>query len=128
MVHRIEKITVLDEPVNLSDKEIDKMMKNLYKGRTNIGIFQNKNIKPQKIKLRFEPSVKRRVIDRQWHPTQKITNKKDGSIIMELKIGVEEELVSWITQWRDGVVVIAPKELKIRMKDYGKFLNKTYKS
>lgn len=51
------------------------------------------------------------VEEREWHPTQKIKKRRDGSLVLSLKVNHLFELKRWVLSWGRGVKVLAPKEL-----------------
>jgi proteasome accessory factor B len=51
------------------------------------------------------------VRERDWHPSQKIRNGKDGGIELEMTLGALEEIERWILSWGDHAKVLGPKAL-----------------
>lgn len=72
-----------------------------------------------KIKLEFSSVTGSYIETFVWHHSQKL-KRKDNSIIMTLKCGINRELVGWISIWMFNVRVLEPPELQ----DY---YNKTIK-
>jgi predicted DNA-binding transcriptional regulator YafY len=77
------------------------------------GIYGGDNLKPQKVVLTFCPDIADIVAERQWHPSQKVTRKTDGSLTLSMTTVVSDELKSWIAGWMEYVRVDSPKGLKI---------------
>jgi proteasome accessory factor B len=67
--------------------------------------------KKYKIKLEFDSFAARLVAERQWHESQRLQTKRDGSVILELELTGLEEIERWILSWGDHVRVLAPAEL-----------------
>lgn len=69
-----------------------------------------------RVKLRFSAGVATYIAERQWHPTQKVIRKKDGSLELSMETRGWKELVRWILSWQPDVTVIEPKELRDRIR------------
>jgi predicted DNA-binding transcriptional regulator YafY len=67
------------------------------------------------VKLKFFPEVAHDVAEVQWHSTQKVTFKDDGSAIIEFRIDGLNEITWWILSYGDRVQVLAPKILQQRI-------------
>jgi predicted DNA-binding transcriptional regulator YafY len=63
------------------------------------------------VKLQFSPK-RRGIKETFWHPSQKIEEKRDGSIIMTLRVRNTNDFRSWILGWGGDVKVIKPKKLR----------------
>ncbi|WP_309386427.1 helix-turn-helix transcriptional regulator [Cerasicoccus frondis] len=68
------------------------------------------------IHLRFDAFAARIVRERQWHESQILQDREDGSLELRLQLDSLEEVERWILSWGDHVEVLAPKKLadKIR--------------
>lgn len=64
------------------------------------------------IRLRFLPEVAHDVAEVQWHSTQTVTFKDDGSAIIEFCVDGLNEITWWILSYGDQVQVLAPKVLR----------------
>jgi len=51
---------------------------------------------------------------------------EDGSLIVELQVGLSPELVSWIFSWNQYAEVLGPPELKEMMAEKVNLLKKIY--
>ena len=67
---------------------------------------------PAHIVLHFSPEVARVVRERRWHPTQRLREERDGSVILEMRVPPTEELASWVLSWRGACVVVEPREFR----------------
>jgi predicted DNA-binding transcriptional regulator YafY len=67
------------------------------------------------IKLRFGPKVGKAIMDTIWHPSQKIEQQKDGSIIMTLGVPNTRYVRNWIMGWGNDVEVLEPFTLRDRI-------------
>ena len=102
-VHRILDLEVFDD-VFPNDHPFDEeeFVKNRF------GLFSGK---PEKIKLKFDKSIRHYIEHNHWHTTQKLSNDKKGNLILEMETAVTPELISWILGWNKNVQVMKPKGL-----------------
>jgi len=63
------------------------------------------------VKVRFDSFASRLVRERDWHPSQKIRDVKEGGIELEMTLGALEEIERWILSWGDHAKVLSPKPL-----------------
>ena len=68
-----------------------------------------------KVRLLFAKKIATYIKEREWHPTQKIVNKRDGSIELSFETAGWKDLVRWILSWQPDVQVIAPTRLRERI-------------
>ena len=102
-VHRILDKEVFDD-VFPNDHPFDEeeFVKNRF------GLFSGK---PEKIKLKFNKSIRHYIEHNHWHATQKFSNDKKGNLILEMETAVTPELISWILGWNKNILVMKPKGL-----------------
>ena len=102
-VHRILDLEVFDD-VFPNDHPFDEeeFVKNRF------GLFSGK---PEKIKLKFDKSIRHYIEHNHWHATQKFSNDKKGNLILEMETAATPELISWILGWNKNVQVMKPKGL-----------------
>lgn len=70
------------------------------------GIFGHPDLKPQKVVLKFSPDIAETIEERVWHPTQKLTRHKDGSVTLTMNVPITDELLGWIASWRGYVALL----------------------
>ena len=75
------------------------------------GIYQGDG-QTQTIRVRFSPAVARVVAERTYHPSQKLSQEPDGSLIAQWELSSLEELSSWILSWEKEAEVLEPEELR----------------
>jgi len=92
---------------DVSQKEIKAIMQSGY------GIFggEAKNW----VKLKFSPIRARWVQDEQWHPEQKISKHKDGSLTLEVPYSDERELLADVLAFGADVKVLGPKSFREKL-------------
>ena len=102
-VHRILDLKVFDDVFpNDHPFNEEEFVKNRF------GLFSGK---PEKIKLKFDKSIRHYIEPNHWHATQKFSNDKKGNLILEMETAVTPELISWILGWNMNVQVMKPKGL-----------------
>lgn len=60
----------------------------------------------QTYKLKFHPDIARIIKETRWHPSQVIEEKKDGSVILTLKVAESIEFTRWVLGWGRHVEVL----------------------
>lgn len=66
---------------------------------------------PQRVRILFTREVAYQMRERQWHPTQKLTRHKNGSVILTFEAGGLDEIASWILSWGPQAKVLEPPAL-----------------
>ena len=64
--------------------------------------------KPLDIKLKVKKKFVGYFVGRRWHKTQKESYDKKGNLIIELKVPIGMDLVSWIIGWNEAIKVMKP--------------------
>ena len=72
--------------------------------------FESTN--PQLVRILFDPVAAALVSERKWHPSQKLTPRRDGSAELTMKVGLAPDLESWILGWGPRAEVLAPAALR----------------
>jgi predicted DNA-binding transcriptional regulator YafY len=104
-VSRISKARLLDETfVMPKGMTKEKMFGDLF------GIIWNDQF--HKVRIRFSPEVAPYVRERQWHPAQRITDRRDGSLILEFTTNHLNEVKDWVLSWGNGAQVLSPMMLR----------------
>ena len=80
------------------------------------GVYQNEIIK---IELLFAKDVAEDVLNYNFHPTQKIKQNDDETVMVKFKASGVFEILWHIFRWGDKVQIISPKSLK---KEYIEYL------
>ena len=79
------------------------------------GVFAKPTKTRHTIRILFDAFAAARVEERQWHPSQKIKQLRDGWIELTVTLGNLEEVERWILSWGSHARVIGPSELKQRI-------------
>jgi predicted DNA-binding transcriptional regulator YafY len=77
------------------------------------------------VKLKFSPSVTRRVKESVWHHSQTIEDLPDGGCILTVT-GSTLEMTPWIRGWGPDVEVLEPKELRAEFRFWAEQLQQIY--
>jgi len=79
------------------------------------GVFTRPAKTKHAIRIVFDAFAAPRIEERQWHPSQKIKQLRDGGIELSLTLGNLEDIERWILSWGSHAQVLAPPDLKQRM-------------
>jgi len=101
-VQRIRKLRKLEEHFNPVQAASDDPY------RDSLGVF---NATPEVVEIEFAPGVAPYIEERQWHRSQKITRRPDGSIVLRMNISVDLSLRSWILGFGHLARVLTPAVL-----------------
>lgn len=74
----------------------------------------------------FIPEVAPFLREKQFHPSQTITNYKDGHIRVSWRLTDYREFRSWVLTWGAAATVVMPKELRESMHNIGKRIAKNH--
>ena len=103
----IQNIESCEEIVPIN-KKVAKFSFNKW-SKKRFGVFYRK---PQKVKLQINNSYVKYFKNRSWHSTQKTSIDEDGNYILEMKVPVAPDFLSWILSWHEAITVLEPNELK----------------
>ena len=90
------------------------------------GVFAKPGKAKHTIRIVFDAFAASRIEERQWHPSQKIKQLRDGEIELSLTLGNLEEVERWILSWGSHGQVLAPAELRERISKTVSTLADTY--
>lgn len=77
------------------------------------GIFQTvETSERHKVRIQFFDIAARLVAERIWHPTQKLTHRKDGSVVLEMTVADLDEVAWWVLSWGSRARVLGPLALR----------------
>jgi len=104
-VSRIQEIKLTNRYYEIPP---DFNIKEYFKG--SFGIYESKEM--YDIKLHITGDSVGYVKEKQWHESQKITDRKDGSMILEFKVNNLTEVTFWILALGKDCKVLKPTELR----------------
>jgi predicted DNA-binding transcriptional regulator YafY len=76
------------------------------------GVFQEE---PIDVVLRFAQEAAEDAAQWQFHPTQSLTRKADGSLLVRFRAGGMQEMCWHLFTWGPAVTVIAPEALRVEL-------------
>ena len=77
-----------------------------------LGINQGK---PESVKIEFTDRVAPYVREREWHPSQRISEHPDGSVSLSLQVCLDRALTRWILGFGPLARVVSPSHLAERI-------------
>ena len=83
--------------------------------RDSFGIVRGEHV--MRVRLLFSRNVAAYIRERIWHPTQRMRDKRDGSLELTLETAGWKELVRWILSWQPDVKVLSPRRLRDRVRE-----------
>ncbi len=106
----VREAVVLESPAKeVSERRLNEVLAEGY------GIFSGRATATAR--LRFTPERARWVATEQWHPKQRSSVERDGSFVLEFPYADDRELVGDILRHGAAVEVLAPKELRSRVRE-----------
>ena len=66
---------------------------------------------PERIVVEFEPAVAAYVREREWHPSQVISDRGDGGVVLTLDVCNDHALRAWILGFGPDALVVSPVSL-----------------
>lgn len=79
------------------------------------GVFQGEIYN---IKLEFSKDVAEEVKNYNFHPTQKIKQNENGSVIVSFKASGDKHIIWHLFKWGNNVKILSPTTLKAKYKEY----------
>jgi predicted DNA-binding transcriptional regulator YafY len=66
--------------------------------------------------LLFAQEVATYIRERSWHASQELRERRDGRLELRLETSGRKELSRWILSWMPHVKVLAPRQLRDRVR------------
>jgi predicted DNA-binding transcriptional regulator YafY len=89
--------------------------------------FVGEKGKEYNIVVRFDSDTAPWILERQWHPKQKVTKHKNGTLTLSFPSPSLYEARRWVLQWGGSAMVLEPPELVKYVNDAARALLKNYK-
>jgi len=103
-VDRIKMLNLTGERFEVpADFNVDEFMK------ASFGIFHGQ---PVHVKVFFTSDVAGYIKEKVWHNSQKISERIDGSVILEMDVAGTKEIKSWLLGWGSQARVLEPDSLR----------------
>lgn len=104
-LHRIQKYTVMDETfIERDGIDVDSFVKQAF-------LLEHAG-EEQRYSIWFDPLAARYVRERQWHPSQEITDHLDGSLTFAFSATSLDEVRRWVLGFGASAHVLEPAELR----------------
>jgi predicted DNA-binding transcriptional regulator YafY len=120
-VSRIRKVKLQETPFT-PPKGFDavKMMANRF-GKF---IHTEGGGKTVQVIIQFTPDSAASIAERNWHPKQKQTWRKDGGLVLEFPVIDVQDIVPWVLSYGQGIQKLEPKFLRDEVVRVAKSLSK----
>jgi proteasome accessory factor B len=79
-----------------------------------------------RVVIRFSQAAAERIREREWHESQEMSERPDGTLQLTLRLGALTEVEQWILGWGDAAEVIGPSELRENIARTAKALVRKY--
>jgi proteasome accessory factor B len=93
-------------------KERFEIPENYHPSQALEGAFGLVSEPPMEVQVRFAPSVAYTIKERIWHPSQRIVEEPDGSLLLSFRAGGKLEILSWIMSYGPRAELLAPETLR----------------
>ena len=103
-IDRIETISISSETFEVPEGfDAESYMNDSF------GVFQGE---PQSVRIRFRPRAAGYIKEKIWHPSQRLSEEPDGSVIFSARVAGIQEIKQWVLRWGSAAQVLAPETLK----------------
>lgn len=79
-----------------------------------LGVFRGP---PIEVRIKFTPRLAPYILERQWHPTQRLEKRRDGGVLLTLEVADTLELRRWILSFGADGEVLEPTSLRREIRD-----------
>lgn len=66
---------------------------------------------PENVVIEFEPDVAGHVREREWHPSQQLTDRADGGVVLTMQVCNDRPLKAWVLGFGPSARVVEPLDL-----------------
>ena len=108
-LHKLKDLKVTYDKFEAQDFDLKEYSQKSF------GVYQGKIFD---VKLKFIPEAAEDVLNYNFHPTQKMKQRPDGSVIVSFKASGDKHIIWNLFKWGYAVEILAPKELKKKYKEY----------
>ena len=116
---RMKAATMLDDGYNAEAVDPDSYFAGSF------GIFHGHTTVP--VSIEFKPPVSMFVQERQWHRSQRVVNRTNNRIELNLEVALTPELVQWVLGFGAFARVIGPPELIEQVQQQAREVLDSYK-
>lgn len=105
---RFQNVKLLNQKFTKDDINLGKYLQNTW------SIIRGE--KRIRFKVKFSKDVARYVKEEEFNVTPKLTDLRDGSLLFEVTVNDDREIIKWIMQYGPDAEIIEPKEVRTEMK------------
>lgn len=109
LLHKLKNLKISDEKFDPQGFDLQKFAQKSF------GVYFGEIYN---VKLKFIPQAAEDVLNYNFHPTQKIKQQPDGSVIVTFKASGDKHIMWNLFKWGYAVEILAPKSLKEKYKNY----------
>lgn len=103
-LERIQKAALLKERFTIPDTfDFEKYMEGA------LGIFRGPE---REVRVAFRRSAAPAITERQWHPSQSLESRPDGSVVLSMRVADTLELRRWVLSFGSEAEVLEPESLR----------------
>jgi predicted DNA-binding transcriptional regulator YafY len=107
-VDRFREIVVSDEVFDIPAQfNIKSFMRNSF------GTFTGE---PVRMRVWFDPAAAGYVREKIWHVSQKLHERKDGSLVFEAEVAGTQEIKRWVMRFGSKARVLEPESLRVEIR------------
>lgn len=108
-LHKLKDVKVTYNKFESQNFDLKEYSKNSF------GVYQGE---VYDVKLKFIPEAAEDVLNYKFHPTQKVKQQADGSVIVTFKASGDKHIIWNLFKWGYAVEILAPQKLKTKYKSY----------
>lgn len=81
---------------------------------------------PQTVRVLFDKEIAPWVLEREWHPSQRVKKRKDKSVEISFEVAGLYEVSRWVLAWGQHAQVLAPESLAAQVRDEARGMAERY--
>ena len=109
VLHKLKNIQLTNEKFDAKNFDLQEFSKKSF------GVYFGEIYN---VKLKFIPEASEDVLNYNFHPTQKVKQQSDGSVIVTFKASGDKHIMWNLFKWGYAVEILAPQKLKKEYKNY----------
>ena len=114
ILHKIKNIKITDKIFDKGDFDLEAHAKKPF------GVYQGEIYD---VKLLFAPNIAEDILCYNFHPTQKVEQQTDGSVLVTFQASGTLEIIWHLFKWGSNVKILGPDKLKKEYKKYIQEIN-----
>ena len=107
-VSRIRNAVLTDRPFEIPvDFDVKRLVRNRF-GK----FLRDDTERAARVRLQFSRRIARHITETQWHPDQRLTKRRNGSVVLDMPAMNVSDLMPWVLSFGRRVRVLAPKAFR----------------